>query len=162
MANRNWGRVTDEGVLVLAPEVFDKGVPSLDDYREHGYHHVTYNEPEQRNGLVAHFARWRLDDDEIVRSWDYVSPSESDTVPKRYAKRKFILALAKMGYLERWDSFAERIELLPGLSVRRMFDESTWLQSDDEQFVAVLAEARKLFGDDVVDTALAESEDEEW
>ena len=82
--------------------------------------------------------------------------------PKRYSKMKFTIALARRGILAGWDEFASATELLPGLTVRRVLDEATWMQSDDANFTAILDAVKARFGADVIDAVLAESEDEEW
>lgn len=82
--------------------------------------------------------------------------------PKRYSKMKFVLALAKRGMLAEWDEFAAKTEVMPGLTVGRLFSEATWLQSNDDNFGEVLKAADFVFGTDTINAALDESEDEEW
>lgn len=162
MSNRNWGRLNGDGSLELAPEIFDGGIPTDADYAAHGYKVVVRTQPERRDGMVARPAGWTESGDSVVQAWEYADASVQAGRTMRYSRKKFLLALAKRGVYEQFRLWAEATEVLNGLAAWDLLAVSTYLQSDDPEFTALVEEARGKFGVSVIDEVLSESEDEEW
>lgn len=90
------------------------------------------------------------------------TPEPVPPSPKRYSRKKFYLALARRNVYTQFKAWAEAANVLNGLTVWELLQVSTYLQSDDQEFVAMKTVADATFGAELIDAVLAESEDEEW
>ena len=103
-------------------------------------------------------------DGRLVKTYSEGPMPPPPTVPKRYSKKRFSLALAKRGIFQAFDEWAGATEVIPGsgLTVRRVLADSWYMSDSDDEFKAVKAVAEAKFGADRIAEVLAESEDEEW
>lgn len=67
MSYRNWGRLNDDGELVLMPVIFADGVPGDDEKRARGYKPVDWSMPRPGPGMYILSMRWEQDSDHIYR-----------------------------------------------------------------------------------------------
>ena len=90
------------------------------------------------------------------------TPEPVPPSPRRYSRKKFYLALARRDVYTQFKAWAESADVLNGLTVWELLQVSTYLQSDDPEFVALKTVADATFGAELIDSVLVESEDEEW
>lgn len=190
--NHNFAKVTEDHRIVFAPDTLGRSLraPFPWQYHAANYWEIDATAPTAPEGMEAHptglYDLVTVQEEHVPatdENGEPVDPTDEykplvkvvrqryeflplppapPPQPKRYSKMKFVLALAKRGMLAEWDEFAAKTEVMPGLTVGRLFSEATWLQSNDDNFGAVLKAADFVFGTDTINAALDESEDEEW
>lgn len=166
--NRNWVK-TDGRSLEYAPTWLktDAGIvvnPNDDQYLALGWLKNARNAPETHEGYTARVEGYEARDGQIYAVYAYDAVTPPPTMPKRYSKKRFSLALAKRGIFQAFDAWAEATEVIPGsgLTVKRVLADSWYMSDEDDEFKAVKAVAEAKFGADRIAEVLAESEDEEW
>lgn len=135
--------------------------PSADVHAEHGNFPIirtTTHVASEGHELVR--VGWQECNGQIVGIYE-----DRELPPRivRWSKRKFVLALATRKLYTRFCEWADSVEAIPGsgLTISALLGQSTFMRSDDANLTAVIGTARKLFGADIVDEILAESEDNE-
>lgn len=163
--NGNFGKLVDGG-LVLAPhQIVTSTVaipcPTVEAYAEYGFLPVvrtTDRVASEGHELVR--VGWEERDGAIHAVYE-----ERELPPRvvRWSKRRFVLALATRKLYTRFCEWADSVEAVPGsgLSLSKLLDNSTFIQSDDLNLAAVVGAAKELLGAETVDEILAESEDGE-
>ena len=166
--NRNWVK-TDGRRLEYAPTWLktDAGIvinPTDEQYLAAGWKRNAVQPPELLDGMVVVSTSYEVHGDSIVAVYDYAEVTPPPTMPKRYSKKRFSLALAKRGIFQAFDEWAGATEVIPGsgLTVKRVLADSWYMSDSDDEFKAVKAVAEAKFGAERIAEVLAESEDEEW
>lgn len=161
--NRNWCR-TDGARLEYAPTwlMTDEGLvvnPSSEQYIAAGWLVNAVTPPQPPEGQMVSATRYVAQDGRVVAVYEY---EPIPKMQKRYSRKRFYLALAKRNVYTSFKAWAEAADVLNGLTVWELLQVSTYLQSDDAEFVAMKTVADATFGAELIDAVLAESEDEEW
>lgn len=165
--NRNWVK-TDGTVLTFAPTWLktDAGLvvnPSEEQYRAAGWMLNAVEPPSPPEVQMVTSTQYAVKCERGLYSveavYEYAPIPQG---PKRYSRKRFYLALARRNVYTQFKSWAEAADVLNGLTVWELLQVSTYLQSDDAEFLAMKAVADATFGAELIDAVLAESEDEEW
>lgn len=138
--------------------------PKDADYLAEGWYRKRVQPPAPPEGKVLKDTCYAVDGKYAVAVYTYEDAPAPVPAPVRYSKKKFDLALAKRGMYAQFLAWSESVEAIPnsGLTVAKLLSDSTWMQSDDAEFLAVKAVAEQKFGKETLDAVLKESEDSEW
>lgn len=165
--NRNWCK-TDGTALTFAPTWLKTGSglvvnPGDEQYRAAGWMANAVNPPSPPEGHMVTSTRYEIVCEgglySVVAVYEYATIPQA---PKRYSRKKFYLALARRDVYTQFKAWAESADVLNGLTVWELLQVSTYIQSDDAEFLAMKTVADATFGAELIDAVLAESEDEEW
>ena len=148
--NAGFCRPTKHGQsLEYAPTMFapNPKTPTEQEYNEHGWYRNAVLPPEAISGKIVARHYYYIEDNEVKARYEY---EDAPVPPRTFVKANLELALFEAGYLKEFNNYLDATYITNSLgekmSLRRIYDLSSYIQEDSQYFVEAKEALQKKLG----------------